>query len=133
LALTNTSSNCGAHRKQSQLRQQADGDNTQGPNGMVQTWVAQKTLKRNILRVFSMSDLINSLTPKPKSVLAGTNNSRSKGFWLANTRLTNIPTMMEPFSPPAAWFCWPRVPHPRAPLRKGLGKVTFNGLVLSLN
>jgi hypothetical protein len=27
--------------------------------GMVQAWVAQKTLKRNILRVFTMSDLLN--------------------------------------------------------------------------
>jgi hypothetical protein len=33
--------------------------------------------------------------------------------------------MMEPFAPPAAWFCWPSVPHPRASLWKGLGKVTF--------
>jgi hypothetical protein len=30
-------------------------------NDMVQAWVARKTLKRNILRVFSMSDLINML------------------------------------------------------------------------
>jgi hypothetical protein len=47
---------------------------------------------------------VNSLTPK--SVLAGTKNSRSEGFWLAKHNHTNIPTMMEPFPPPAAaaWF-----------------------------
>ncbi len=28
-------------------------------NSMVHTWVAQKTLKRDILRVFTMSDLFN--------------------------------------------------------------------------
>ncbi len=28
-------------------------------NGMVHAWVAQKTLKRDILRVFTMSDLLN--------------------------------------------------------------------------
>jgi hypothetical protein len=46
--------------------------------------------------------LINSLTPK--SVLAGTKNSRLEGFWLAKHKHTNIPSMMEPFSPPVAWF-----------------------------
>jgi len=45
---------------------------------------------------------LNSLTPK--SVLAGMENSRSEDFWLAKHKDTNIPTMMEPFSPPAAWF-----------------------------
>jgi len=39
--------------------------------------------------------------------------------------------MMEPFSPPAACFFLPSIPHPQAPLRKGLGKVAFNGLVLN--
>ena len=28
-------------------------------NGMVQAWVSQKLLKRDILRVFTMSDLLN--------------------------------------------------------------------------
>jgi hypothetical protein len=46
--------------------------------------------------------VLNSLTPK--SVLAGTKNSRSEGFLLAKHKHTNIPTMMEPFSSPAAWF-----------------------------
>jgi len=46
--------------------------------------------------------MFNSITPK--SVPAGTKNSRSQGFWLAKHKDTNIPTMMEPFSPPAAWF-----------------------------
>jgi hypothetical protein len=46
--------------------------------------------------------LVNSLTPK--SVLAATENSSSEGFWLVKHNHTNIPTMMEPFSPPVAWF-----------------------------
>jgi hypothetical protein len=46
--------------------------------------------------------LVNSLTPK--SVMAATENSSSEGFWLAKHNHTNIPTMMEPFPPPAAWF-----------------------------
>ena len=65
--------------------------------------------------------LINSLTPK--SVLAGTKNSRSKGFWLAEHKNTTIPTMMEPFPPPAAWFLWTNIPHPREPAKgKNQGK-----------
>jgi hypothetical protein len=44
----------------------------------------------------------NSLTPK--CVLAGTKNSLSEDFSLAKHKDTNIPTMMEPFSSPAAWF-----------------------------
>jgi hypothetical protein len=46
--------------------------------------------------------LFNSLTPK--SVLAETKNSHSEGFWLAKHKHKNIPTMMELFSPPVAWF-----------------------------
>jgi hypothetical protein len=46
--------------------------------------------------------LFNSLTPK--SVLAGTKNSRSEGFLLTKHKHTNIPTMMERFPPPAPWF-----------------------------
>ena len=46
--------------------------------------------------------MFNSLTPK--SVPVGTKNSRSEGFWLAKHKDTNISTMMEPFSPPAALF-----------------------------
>ncbi len=45
---------------------------------------------------------LNSLTPK--SVPAGTKKPRLEGFWLAKHKDTNIPTMMEPFSSPAAWF-----------------------------
>ena len=48
--------------------------------------------------------ILNSLTPK--SVLAGTKNSRSEGFLLVKHKHTNIPTMMEPFAPPAAWDLW---------------------------
>jgi hypothetical protein len=40
---------------------------------------------------------LNSLTPK--SVPAGTKNSRSEGFLLVKHKHTNIPTMMEPFAP----------------------------------
>jgi hypothetical protein len=46
--------------------------------------------------------IFNSLTPK--SVLAGTKNSPSKGFWLAKHKHTCIHTIMEPFPPPAPWF-----------------------------
>jgi hypothetical protein len=46
---------------------------------------------------------INSFTAK--SVLVGTKNSHSEGFWQAKHNHTNIPTMMEQFAPPAAWFC----------------------------
>jgi hypothetical protein len=40
--------------------------------------------------------------------------------------------MMEPFSSPAAWFCWTSVPHPRAPLRKGLAEVAFKWFSIKL-
>jgi hypothetical protein len=46
----------------------------------------------------------NSFTAK--SVPTGTKNSRSEGFLLAKHKHTNIPTMMELFSPPAAWIWW---------------------------
>jgi hypothetical protein len=38
---------------------------------------------------------------------------------------TNNPTMMELFSPPAAWFCWQSIHTAlaRDPLRKGLAEV----------
>jgi hypothetical protein len=47
-----------------------------------------------------LNGLFNSLIPK--SVLAGTKNSHSEGFLLEKHKHTNISTMMEPFSPPAA-------------------------------
>jgi hypothetical protein len=65
-------------------------------------------------------NLLNSLTPK--SIPAGTKNSRSEGCLLGKHNHTNIPTMMEPFAPPAAWFCWSSIPHPWEPLWKGLAK-----------
>jgi hypothetical protein len=68
----------------------------------------------------------NSLTPK--SVLAGTKNSRTEGFLLVKHKHTNIPTMMEPFAPPAAWFCRSSIPHPREPLRKGLAEASVEGI-----
>ena len=70
--------------------------------------------------------LVNSLTPK--SVPAGTKNSRSEGFLLVKHKHTNIPTMMEPFAPPAAWFCRSSIPHPREPLRKGLAEAAVEGI-----
>ena len=48
-------------------------------------------------------DALNSFLT-PKSILAGTKNTRSEGFWLAIHKHTNIPTMMKTFSPQAAWF-----------------------------
>jgi hypothetical protein len=45
---------------------------------------------------------VNSLTPK--CILAGTKNSLSEDFLLAKHKDTNIPTMMELFSSPVAWF-----------------------------
>jgi hypothetical protein len=68
---------------------------------------------------------LNSLTPK--SVPAGTKNSRSEGFLLAKHKHTNIPTMMEPFSSPAAWFWWMSIPHPREPTQKGLDEAVVEG------
>jgi hypothetical protein len=44
----------------------------------------------------------NSFTAK--SIPTGTKNSRSEVFLIAKHKHTNIPTMMEPFSPPAAWI-----------------------------
>jgi hypothetical protein len=46
----------------------------------------------------SFGFFFNSLTPK--SVPAGTKNSRSEGFLLVKHKHTNIPTMMEPFALP---------------------------------
>jgi hypothetical protein len=54
-------------------------------------------------------------------------NSHSEGCWLAKHKNTNIPTMMEPFSPPAAWFLWTNIPHSREPLRKGLDEAAVEG------
>jgi hypothetical protein len=67
----------------------------------------------------------NSLTPK--SVPAGM-KTLAEGFLLAKYKHTNIPTMMEPFAPPAAWFCRSSIPHPREPLRKGLAEVSVEGI-----
>ena len=73
----------------------------------------------------SLDQWINSLPPK--SVLVGTKNSCLEGFLVAKHKHTNIPTMMEPFAPPAAWCCWSSIPHPREPLQKGLAKDTVKG------
>jgi hypothetical protein len=73
---------------------------------------------------------VNSLTPK--SVLAGTKNSCSEGFLLTKHKHTNIPTMMEPFPPPAPWFWWTSVPHPREPLWKGLDEAVIEGFNIKL-
>ena len=67
----------------------------------------------------------NSLTPK--CVLMGMKNSLLEDFLLAKHKDTNIPTMMEPFPPPAAWFWWTSVHHPREPTRKGLDEAVVEG------
>ena len=53
--------------------------------------------------------------------------SLSKDFLQAKHKDTNIPTMMEPFSPPAAWFWWTSVHHPRESKRTGLDKPSSKG------
>jgi hypothetical protein len=68
---------------------------------------------------------LNSLTPK--SVPEGAKNSRLEGFLLGKHKHTNIPTMMEPFAPPAAWFFWSSITHPREPLQKGLAEAVVEG------
>jgi hypothetical protein len=74
--------------------------------------------------------LVNSLTAK--SVLAGTKNSRLEGFLLAkhlkHTAHKHHHHDGELFSPPAAWFCWTNIPHPREPLQKGLAEVAVEGI-----
>ena len=69
----------------------------------------------------------NSLTPI--SIPAGTKNSCLEGFLLAKHKDTNIPTMMEPFPPPAAWFWWMSIHHPREPTRKGLDEAVVKGFL----
>jgi hypothetical protein len=46
---------------------------------------------------------------------------------LVKHKYTNIPTMMEPFAPPAAWFCRSSIPHPREPTGKGLDEAIVDG------
>jgi hypothetical protein len=48
-------------------------------------------------------------------------------FGYQNTQHTNIPTMMELFAAPAAWFLWRNISHPLKPLRKGLTKAAVEG------
>jgi len=59
-------------------------------------------------------------------------NSLSEDFLLAKHKDTNIPTMMEPFSSPGAWFRWTSVPHPREPMLKGLDKAVVEGFDIKL-
>jgi hypothetical protein len=47
--------------------------------------------------------------------------------WLAKHKHTNIPTMMEPFPPPAPSFWWRNIPHPQEPLCKGLDEASAEG------
>ena len=58
--------------------------------------------KASITKKSLIHKCINSLTPT--CVPAGTKNSLSEDFLLAKHKDTNILTMMEPFSSPAAWF-----------------------------
>jgi hypothetical protein len=69
--------------------------------------------------------MVNSFTPK--CVPAGMKNSLSEDFLPAKQNNRNIPTMMEPFSSPAAWFLWTSVPQPREPTRKGLDEAVVEG------
>jgi len=73
---------------------------------------------------------VNSLTPK--CIPAGMKVSLSEDFLLAKHKDTNIPTMMEPFSSPVAWFWWMSVPHPREPMRKGLEEAVVEGFNIKL-
>ncbi len=59
--------------------------------------------KNNRENCKNLPQKINSLTPK--SVLAGTKNSRSEGFWLAKLQ---IPTLVQLCPPPTAWVWWIR-------------------------
>ena len=69
--------------------------------------------------------LFNSLTPK--SVPAGTKNSRSEVFLLVKHKHTNIPTMMEPFAPPMAWDLLILLIVRADPLPKGPGRGSWKG------
>ena len=98
-----------------------------------------KLISNSLYNLMYYLKLLNSLTAKdgrdrpifksltPKSVPAWTKNSRLEGFWLAKHKDANIPTMMEPFSPPAAWLWWTSVHHPREPTRKGLDEAVVEG------
>ena len=44
------------------------------------------------------------MPPSGKCLHPNCRGGRSEGFWLAKHKHTNIPTMMEPFPPPVAWF-----------------------------
>jgi hypothetical protein len=57
----------------------------------------------------------------------GTKNSRSEGFWLAKHKHINIPTMMEPFPPSAAWFWWTKIPHPQSLFKGGWMRLPSKG------
>ena len=60
-----------------------------------------------------------------KHQLAGNDLVRMMG--ILNGTTNYILTMMEPFAPPAAWFCRSSIPHPREPLRKGLAEASIEG------
>jgi hypothetical protein len=62
----------------------------------------------------------------------GTKNSLSKDLLLAKHKDTNILTMMEPFSSPAAWFLWTSVPHPLEHMWKGLDKAVIDAFNIKL-
>jgi hypothetical protein len=64
------------------------------------------------------------------SVLAGGENSHSKGFLASKTSSSQTsPTVMDAFAPPAVtWFCWRNIPHPREPRWKVLAKAAVEGI-----
>ena len=63
------------------------------------------------------------------SVLAGTKNSCSEGFWLAKHKNTNIPTIVVPFSPPAAWFLLLNIPNPESLFARGWTRLPSKGFI----
>jgi hypothetical protein len=62
----------------------------------------------------------------------GTKNSRSEDFLLAKHTSHKHPHHDVPFSRLAAWFSLMNTPHPREPLREGLGKVAFKWFSIKL-
>ncbi len=61
----------------------------------------------------------------------GDKNSCLEDFLLAKHTLHKHPHHDEPVSPPVAWFCWLSLPHPPAPLWKGLAKVDFKWFIVN--
>ena len=72
--------------------------------------------------------VVNSLTPKP--TLVGMKISCLEGCWQAKHKHTNIPTMMEPISPPGAWFWWMKILHPGSLFAWGWTRLPSKGSII---